>query len=85
MKPRRRNSSKKSHVYRRIARRRSQATQTVGPPWPLRQRIQRPRDTRAYKNDKLAPPHRFPAAEMFIVPFRLARLRRVQAIAGGVS
>jgi hypothetical protein len=50
---------KESHVYSRIARTRQQTTQTIGPPRFLRQRRERPCDTRArQKPDKLAPPHR---------------------------
>jgi hypothetical protein len=46
-----------------IPRTRSQATKAIGPPRLLRQRSERPCDTRAHERDKLAPPHRFPRAE----------------------
>ena len=37
-----------------------QAPNAIGPPRFLRQRSERPCDTRAHKRDKLAPPHRHP-------------------------
>jgi hypothetical protein len=38
----------------------------------LRQRSERPCDTRAKKRDELAPPHRFPSAEMYCRRWYLA-------------
>src|SRR4029077_19470447 len=57
-----------------------EVTQTTGPPrLLLRQRSERPCDTRAKKRDEFAPPHHFPSAEMLLQAWVLSRLLRGRA------
>jgi hypothetical protein len=82
----------KNYVYRVIARRRQQATETINPPRLLRQRGERPCDARAQKRDELAPPHivSSPPAETLVAPSKAiivsnAGRPRVRRIAANIT